>query len=101
MGALIAGAASVAVLELLDRDGHVRQSVAVPHWPLRIGRALDNDVVLSDPHVAAHHLVLEPSGAAGLAALLHGRVDVRGERVGVVLSGGNVGLERFSSLVSA
>lgn len=63
MGTLIAGPASVAVLELLDRDGHVRQSIAVPHWPLRLGRALDNDVVLSDPHVAAHHLVLEPSEA--------------------------------------
>jgi threonine dehydratase len=36
-------------------------------------------------------LVVEPSGAAGLAALLAGRVaDVAGKRVGVILSGGNV-----------
>ena len=48
-----------ALIEVLDRDGQVRQSIAVPHWPLRIGRALDNDVVLSDPHVAAHHLVID------------------------------------------
>ena len=55
-----------ALLEVLDRDGHVRQAFAVRHWPLRIGRALANDVVLTDPHVAAEHLSIAPSGA-GLA----------------------------------
>jgi threonine dehydratase len=34
-------------------------------------------------------LVVEPSGALGLAALLSGRVSVQG-RVGVILSGGNI-----------
>ena len=43
-------------IEVLDRDGQIRQSLTVAQWPLRIGRALDNDLVLSDPHVAAHHL---------------------------------------------
>ena len=42
-------------------------------------------------------LVVEPSGAVGIAALLAGRV--RGERVGVVISGGNVGAARFAELV--
>ena len=42
-------------------------------------------------------IVLEPSGACGLAALLAGRVDP-GARCGVILSGGNVGLERFAEL---
>lgn len=59
----------LAVLEVLDRDGQVRQSVAVWRWPLRIGRALNNDVVLGDTHVAAHHLSLQP-GDAGLALLV-------------------------------
>jgi threo-3-hydroxy-L-aspartate ammonia-lyase len=45
--------------------------------------------------------VLEPSGACALAALLAGRVDVRGRRVGVVLSGGNVDVARFCTLVGA
>ena len=45
------------------------------------------------------HLVTEPSGVAGLAALLAGAADVHGERVGVIISGGNVGLERFHALV--
>ncbi len=39
-------------------------------------------------------LVVEPTGALGLAAALSGRVDVRGMRVGVLLSGGNVDLAR-------
>ncbi len=44
-------------------------------------------------------IVLEPSGASALAALLAGRVEDLPERVGVVLSGGNVGLERFLDLL--
>jgi threonine dehydratase len=43
-------------------------------------------------------LVVEPSGAVGVAALLHGRVE--GGRIGVILSGGNVGLDRFRELVA-
>jgi len=45
--------------------------------------------------------VTEPSGASALAALLAGRADVSGLRVGVTLSGGNVGLGRFLSLMAA
>jgi threonine dehydratase len=44
-------------------------------------------------------LVTEPSGAVGVAALLGGRVA--GERVGVVISGGNVGVARFAELLAA
>jgi threonine dehydratase len=43
-------------------------------------------------------LVVEPSGAAGVAALLAGKIE--GDRVGVVLSGGNVGAERFAELLA-
>jgi threonine dehydratase len=45
-------------------------------------------------------LVAEPSGATGVAALLSGKLDVRGARVGVVISGGNVGAARFAELLS-
>lgn len=45
-------------------------------------------------------LVAEPSGAVGVAALLSGKLEARGARVGVVLSGGNVGAARFAELVS-
>lgn len=42
-------------------------------------------------------LVVEPSGAVGVAALLNGRL--RGTKVGVVISGGNVGAQRFAELI--
>ena len=45
-------------------------------------------------------LVVEPSGASGLAALLAGRVAGRGDRVGVILSGGNVDVTRFMELMA-
>ena len=41
-------------------------------------------------------LVVEPTGALAAAAVLEGLVDVRGLRVGVVLSGGNVDLSQVS-----
>jgi len=46
-------------------------------------------------------LVLEPSGASALAAVLHGRADLAGARAGVVLSGGNVDVDRFRSLTAS
>ncbi|MDH3754584.1 MAG: pyridoxal-phosphate dependent enzyme [Acidimicrobiia bacterium] len=45
-------------------------------------------------------LVVEPSGASALAAVLSGRTDLRGARVGVTISGGNVSLARFTALLS-
>jgi threonine dehydratase len=44
--------------------------------------------------------VLEPSGAIGIAALLAGRLDVAGQRVGVILSGGNIGAARLADLLT-
>jgi len=50
---------TLALIETLDRDGQPRQILRVPQWPVRIGRAIDCDLVLDDPHVAAHHATLE------------------------------------------
>jgi threonine dehydratase len=44
-------------------------------------------------------LVTEPSGAVAVAALLANRVDASGLRVGVIVSGGNVGVARFAELL--
>jgi len=44
-------------------------------------------------------VVTEPSGAVGVAALLANRIDVESARVGVVVSGGNVGVARFAELL--
>jgi threonine dehydratase len=45
-------------------------------------------------------LVVEPTGCLAAAAVLHGRLDVRGKRVGVVISGGNVDIAAFARLVT-
>ena len=45
-------------------------------------------------------IVMEPSGATGLAALLAGKVAGLPRRVGVIISGGNIDATRFSELLS-
>jgi threonine dehydratase len=40
-------------------------------------------------------LVVEPTGCLAAAALLEGVLDLRGQRVGVILSGGNVDLAQY------
>jgi len=46
-------------------------------------------------------LVMEPSGASALAALLANKLDVRGKRVGVIVSGGNVDARRYAEILAA
>ena len=78
-------------------------------WTLAmVRRYLDGIVLLDDPHIlggmrfAAERLkqVLEPAGAAALAAVLYGQVPLRdGDRVCVVASGGNVEIGRLGTLL--
>ena len=46
-------------------------------------------------------IVIEPSGAAALAAVMTGKFDMRGKSVGVLISGGNVDIDRFDTLLSS
>ncbi|WP_411135403.1 threo-3-hydroxy-L-aspartate ammonia-lyase [Streptomyces sp. C10] len=70
-------------------------------------RLLDSVVLVSDDEIRAAmkfaferlKIVTEPSGASALAALLTGRVTPLPPRIGVIISGGNVGLERFLELL--
>ena len=65
--------------------------------PRRLGllRWLDNES--SAPASERARLVVEPSGAAGVAALLSGRIPLEsGERVVALLSGGNVGVDHIA-----
>jgi threonine dehydratase len=80
-------------------------------WTMAITRKLlDEIVLLDDPTILAGlrfglerlKQVLEPAGAAALAAVLAGRVAIaEGERVVVVLSGGNVEVTRLGELIAA
>jgi threo-3-hydroxy-L-aspartate ammonia-lyase len=65
-------------------------AVLVAHHVTVVGVA--DEVALDTVALLATRLkqVVEPSGAAALAAIIDGTIDVRGRRVGVVLSGGNV-----------
>jgi threonine dehydratase len=70
-------------------------------------RLVDEIVTVSDDEIvdAMRFLferaktVTEPSGACAFAALLAGRVEATGLRVGVTLSGGNVTAARFAELL--
>ena len=88
-------------------DGQQLDAPGELTWPV-IRERVEDVTVASDAEIveAMRFLfermktVAEPSGACALAALLAGRVDVRGQRVGVVISGGNVSAERFAALMA-
>jgi threonine dehydratase len=86
-----------------------QQTQAVGEHPFEVIRAHVKDVLtVGDPAVVdamrfafeRMKVVLEPSGACALAALMVHAERFRGKRVGVTLSGGNIGLDRFVALVS-
>jgi threonine dehydratase len=80
-------------------------------WTLAMARHyVDDMVLLDDPTIlgglrfAAERMkqILEPGGAAALAAVIYGRVPIGdGERVCVVASGGNVDTSRLGELLDA
>ncbi len=80
-------------------------------WTMAITRRLLDEIVLLDDATILAGLrfalerlkqVLEPAGAAALAAVLAGRIPIAdGERVVVVLSGGNVEVSRLGELIAA
>lgn len=80
-------------------DGARTPSLGKLTFPLVLAH-VDDMVTVSDAELVRAmrflwertKLVVEPTGALGLAAALSGRVDVAGKRVGVILSGGNVDL---------
>jgi len=85
------------------------QVVAPGRLTFEVNRRLVSEVVVvSDDELLAAmafafdrmKIVTEPSGAAGLAAVLAG-AGAGARRVGVILSGGNVGLERFVELMGS
>ncbi|MEV8376763.1 threo-3-hydroxy-L-aspartate ammonia-lyase [Kribbella sp. NPDC056861] len=87
-------------------DGQAISSPGELTFPI-VQRLVDGVELVSDDEIRAAmtflfervKVVAEPSGACALAALLAGRVKNLPERVGVVVSGGNVGLERWLELL--
>ena len=46
-------------------------------------------------------MVVEPTGCLGLAGALHGGLRLQGKRVGVVVSGGNMDLQRYGEMLAS
>jgi threonine dehydratase len=89
-------------------DGQQTASPGELTWPV-IQRWADSVVTVSDAEIVTAmrvlfercKLVAEPSGACALAALLAGRIPVRGQRAAVIVSGGNIGATEFAALMRA
>jgi threonine dehydratase len=86
-----------------------QQTQAIGQHPWAVIRELVSDVLTAtDPGVVEAmrfafermKLVLEPSGACALAALMQHREQFKGQRVGITLSGGNIGIDRFVALIT-
>ena len=45
------------------------------------------------------NIVVEPSGAVSLAAAITGQVPIQGKKVGIIISGGNIDLNEFFTLL--
>src|SRR5579863_709889 len=76
-------------------------------WPIA-GKIVDEFVTVSDEQIRAAmrllfervKIVVEPAGAASVAAALFGKTGVAGKRIGVIVSGGNVDRATFAALIS-
>ena len=89
---------SIADGQLLETPGELTFEV--------ISSMVDEIVTVSDDEIRDAmrllfervKLVVEPSGASAVAAVLAGRVP--GDPIGIVLSGANVSAERFAELLA-
>ena len=86
-------------------DGARTQSLGALTFPLVLANVHDFLTVSDAELVEAMRflwermkLVVEPTGALATAGVLSGRLDARGARVGIILSGGNVDLRAAASL---
>lgn len=88
-------------------DGQQTSAPGELTWPV-IHELVDEVVTVSDAQIVDAmrvlfercKLVAEPSGACALAALLAGVVRLDGLRVGVIVSGGNIGAQAFGELMA-
>jgi threonine dehydratase len=88
-------------------DGAQTQQVGQLTFPV-IQTLVDDIVTVSDAQLveamrfaaARMKMVIEPTGALAMAAAMQGVVDVRGKRVGVLISGGNIDIAQFAKYLA-
>ncbi|MBB5609305.1 MULTISPECIES: threo-3-hydroxy-L-aspartate ammonia-lyase [unclassified Janthinobacterium] len=89
-------------------DGAQTQHLGNYTFPI-IQRDVDDVLTVSDAQLVERmgfaasrmKLVIEPTGCLGFAAALQMKEELRGKRVGIIISGGNVDMQRFCELLSA
>jgi len=87
-------------------DGARTSSAGAITFPL-IMQHVHGMVTVGDPELAQAmfylwermKIVVEPTGALGAAALFEGKIDARGKRVGIIISGGNVDFKSVATLL--
>lgn len=87
-------------------DGAQTQALGDLTFPV-IRELVDDIVTVSDAHLVATmrffaermKMIVEPTGCLAAAAVMRGILPVRGKRVGVIVSGGNIDLVRFGELM--
>ena len=80
-------------------DG-LRTNVGTPNFPI-IQRYVDDIVTVSEQAIITAmrtiwetmKIIIEPSAAVPYAAIMEGKIDIDGKRVGIILTGGNVDLD--------
>jgi len=85
---------------LTEQMGEITYTIGRERFAAAVG--VSDDAVRRAMKFAFRHLkvVLEPSGAASLAALLESGIDVKGETVAIIASGGNVDAETFAQALA-
>jgi threonine dehydratase len=89
-------------------DGAQTQHLGQLTFPI-IQRDVDDILTVSDDELVAcmrffaerMKIVVEPTGCLGFAAARKMKDSLRGKRIGVLVSGGNIDLARFASLIVA
>ncbi|MGD0188180.1 MAG: threo-3-hydroxy-L-aspartate ammonia-lyase [Roseiarcus sp.] len=89
-------------------DGAQTQHLGTLTFPV-LQRRVDDILTVDDAELveamaffaSRMKIMVEPTGCLGAAAVFGRKLDLKGKRVGIVLSGGNVDLLRFASLIQA
>ena len=88
-------------------DGAQTQFLGKFTFPV-IQQRVDDVLTVSDAELASAmkffairmKMIVEPTGCLGAAAAFGSQLDLKGLRVGIVLTGGNVDMARFASLIA-
>ncbi len=89
-------------------DGAQTQHLGNYTFPI-IRRDVDDVLTVTDAQLvdcmrffaSRMKVIVEPTGCLGFAAARNMKADLRGKRVGVLVSGGNVDIDRFCKLMAA